>query len=48
MKHLIIGEGEIGKALKQIFNCDNCFILIVNFRNRFDKALTKKVCNAWP
>jgi hypothetical protein len=22
MKHLIIGNGEIGKALKEIFNCD--------------------------
>jgi hypothetical protein len=27
------------------FNRDNCFALIVNFRNLFDKALTKKVCN---
>ncbi len=30
------------------FNLDNHFVLIVNFRNRFDKALQKKVCNAGP
>jgi len=24
------------------FNCDNCLVLIVNFCNHFDKALTKK------
>ncbi len=26
----------------------NRYVIIVNFRNPFDKALTKKACNAWP
>jgi len=30
------------------FNHDIRFVLIINIRNRFDKALTKKVCNAGP
>ncbi len=28
------------------FNCNNHFVLIINFCNHYDKALTKKVCNA--